>query len=397
MVPNSPGRRSSANTRSTDARLPDRTSGRRITAHESSCNSRPKLPKGPNPRRKVPVGSQRSIRVQEAQLPEFMYRDMLPTEEDPTEYRLISTEGVEVVSRAPERDGIDFLKVAPEALELLSKTAFHDISHYLRTAHLEQVATIIDDPEASPNDRYLLPKHCCAMRTFPQRASCRCVRTPGPRSFPKARAARPHRGNGRAAAGHGVFDAYTGLNPCYSQNAPLSMFEEVNTGSNLPAQIELCGHRTRSRARLQVPLHGQGRRFRQQVLPVSGDQGHPERECAHAIHRGEDPFARDRGLPALPPALVVGGTSAEFAMRTAKYASAHSLDELPDHGGPEGYVARQGNRGPGTRPHSQDWHRRTVRWQVLLPRRARHPPAAPRRLASGGARSVLFRGPSGAR
>ncbi len=267
-----------------------------------------------------------------------MYRDMLPTEEDPTEYRLISTEGVEVV-KGP--DGIDFLKVAPEALELLSKTAFHDISHYLRTAHLEQVATIIDDPEASPNDRFvaktlLRNAYISAEGILPM---CQDTGTAivsgkrGQRVLTEGTDERP--------LAKGVFDAYTGLNLRYSQNAPLSMFEEVNTGSNLPAQIELYAD--------TAPGHELAYKFLFMAKGGgSANKSYLYQETKAILNENAlMPFIeakiRSLGTAACPPyhlALVVGGTSAEFAMRTAKYASAHYLDELPDHGGPEGYGFR---------------------------------------------------------
>lgn len=271
-------------------------------------------------------------------MPEFMYKDMLPTEGDPTEYRLLTTEGVEVVEGP---DGTSFLKVAPEALELLSRTAFHDIAHYLRTAHLEQVAKILKDPEASPNDRFvaktlLRNAYIAAEGILPM-----CQDTGTAIVSAKRGSHVLTEGSDEKSLAKGVFDAYTTLNLRYSQNAPLSMFEEVNTGSNLPAQIELYAD--------TAPGHELAYKF----LFMAKGGGSANKSYLYqetkAILNEEAmmPFLeakiRSLGTAACPPyhlAIVVGGTSAEFALKTAKYASAHYLDELPDHGGKEGYGFR---------------------------------------------------------
>ncbi|MFT0846539.1 fumarate hydratase [Actinomycetaceae bacterium L2_0104] len=271
-------------------------------------------------------------------MPEFMYKDMLPTEGDPTDYRLLSSEGVEVVTGP---DGTEFLKVAPVALELLSRTAFHDISHYLRTSHLEQVAKIIEDPEASPNDRFvaktlLRNAYISAEGVLPMCQDTGTAIISGKRGQHVLT-----EGTDERPLAKGVFDAYTGLNLRYSQNAPLSMFEEINTGSNLPAQIELYAD--------TAPGHEMAYKFLFMAKGGgSANKSYLYQETKAILNENAlMPFIeakiRSLGTAACPPyhlALVVGGTSAEFALRTAKYASAHYLDELPDHGGPEGHGFR---------------------------------------------------------
>jgi fumarate hydratase, class I len=165
----------------------------------------------------------------------FDYTPMLPLGPDETEYRLVSTAGVELVEAA----GLEFLRVEPEALRLLTYEAIHDIQHLLRPAHLKSLRAIIDDPAASPNDRFvaldlLKNANIAASGVLPmcqdtgtaivmgKRGSR--VLTDGPDEAPIAR---------------GVFDAYERLNLRYSQMAALSMWDERNTGTNLPAQIDL--------------------------------------------------------------------------------------------------------------------------------------------------------------
>ncbi len=169
-------------------------------------------------------------------MPEFRYVDILPIGEDTTPYRLLTTEGVEVVEGP---DGASFLKVAPSALELLAETAMHDIAHYLRPAHLQQLRNILDDEEASANDKFvaldlLKNANIAAGGILPM---CQDTGTAivmgkrGQRVLSDGVDERP--------LSKGIFNAYTKLNLRYSQNAPITMWDERNTGSNLPAQIEL--------------------------------------------------------------------------------------------------------------------------------------------------------------
>src|SRR5512141_423077 len=162
---------------------------------------------------------------------EFRYEDMLPTGDDTTPYRLLTTEGVETVAGP---DGRTFLKVAPEALELLAETAMHDIAHYLRPAHLQQLRNILDDPEASPNDKFValdLMKNAniAAGGVLPM-----CQDTGTAIVMAKRGQRVLTEGDDERAISQGVYDAYTRLNLRYSQMAPLTMWDETNTGSNLP-------------------------------------------------------------------------------------------------------------------------------------------------------------------
>ena len=160
---------------------------------------------------------------------------LLPLGPDTTTYRLLTTEGVSTVEAA----GRTFLQVSPEALTLLAETAVHDISHLLRPGHLQQLANILDDPEASPNDRFVatdLLKNA-AIASGGVLPMCQDTGT----AIVSA-----HRGQHVLTDGHdasalaqGIKNAYTNLNLRYSQMAPITMWDEKNTGTNLPAQIEL--------------------------------------------------------------------------------------------------------------------------------------------------------------
>ncbi|MFC7581058.1 fumarate hydratase [Schaalia naturae] len=269
---------------------------------------------------------------------EFFYEDMLPLGEDPTQYRLLTAEGVETVEGP---DGAAYLKVSPEALELLSRTAYHDIAFYLRTSHLEQVRRIVDDPEASPNDRFvaldlLRNANVAAAGVLPM---CQDTGTAIIKGERGQRVLTP--GTDERPLARGVFDAYTQLNLRYSQNAPLSMYEEVNTGCNLPAQIELYadtapGHETEYHFLFMAKGGGSANKsYLYQMTKAILDPTHMMRFLEEKI--------RSLGTAACPPyhlAIVIGGTSAEYTLKTAKYASAHYLDELPTHGDPTAHGFR---------------------------------------------------------
>ena len=252
---------------------------------------------------------------------EFFYEDMLPLGEDTTEYRLLTTEGVETVEGP---DGTQFLKVAPSALELLAKTAYHDISYYLRTAHLEQLAKILEDPEASANDRFvaldlLKNANVASAGVLPM---CQDTGTAiikgerGQRVITEGVDGKP--------LARGVYDAYTELNLRYSQNAPITMYEEKNTGCNLPAQIELyadtqVGHELDYHFLFMAKGGGSANKsYLYQMTKAILDPEHMMQFLEEKI--------RSLGTAACPPyhlAIVIGGTSAEYALKTAKDASAH--------------------------------------------------------------------------
>ena len=267
------------------------------------------------------------------------YTDLLPTGPDATPYRLLTTSGVEVVEAA----GRTFLQVAPSALRLLADTAMHDIAHYLRPAHLAQVRRILDDPEASPNDRFvaldlLKNANVSAGGVLPMCQDTGTAIVMGKRGTQVLTTGEV---SDEEALSQGVADAYTRLNLRYSQMAPLSMWDEVNTGDNLPAQIELYADTT--------PGHEAAYKFL--FMAKGGGSANKSflfQETKAVLNpasmlRFLDEKLRGLGTAACPPyhlAIVVGGTSAEFALKTAKYASAKYLDTLPTSGSRAGHAFR---------------------------------------------------------
>ncbi|EDY49739.1 fumarate hydratase class I, partial [Streptomyces clavuligerus] len=268
-----------------------------------------------------------------AVMPEFTYSDLLPLGEDTTPYRLVTSEGVSTF----EADGRTFLKVEPEALRLLAAEAMHDISHYLRPDHLAQLRRIVDDPEASSNDKFvaldlLKNANIAAAGVLPMCQDTGTAIVMGKRGQNVLTA-----GGDEEALSRGVYDAYTKLNLRYSQMAPLTMWEEKNTGSNLPAQIELYATDGGAYKFLFMAKGGGSANksfLYQETKAVLNET---------AMMRFLEEKIRSLGTAACPPyhlAIVVGGTSAEYALKTAKYASAHYLDELPTEGSPTGHGFR---------------------------------------------------------
>jgi fumarate hydratase, class I len=256
---------------------------------------------------------------------EFSYTDLLPLGRDDTTYRKISDGGVETTHSF----GRNFLHVAPEALTLLSRTAFRDIAHLLRPSHLRQLRSILDDPDASPNDRYvardlLQNANIAAGGVLPM-----CQDTGTAIIMGKRGQQVLTDGGDEEHLARGVYDAYTQLNLRYSQMAPLTMWDEKNTGSNLPAQIEL--YATDGDAyKFLFMAKGGGSANKSYLYQETKAVLNPARMASFL---GEK--IRAIGTSACPPyhlAIVVGGTSAEFALKTAKYASARYLDALPTEG-----------------------------------------------------------------
>ena len=256
---------------------------------------------------------------------EFAYSDLLPTGPDTTEYRLITTEGVSTF----EAEGQTFLKVEPEAIQALTKEAMYDIAHYLRAEHLEQLASILDDPEASPNDTFVATEllrnaNIAAAGVLP---SCQDTGTAivmgkkGQHVFTD--------GDDKAALSAGIARTYREGNLRYSQLAPLSMYEEKNTGNNLPAQIDIYSEQGDAYELFFIAKGGGS--ANKTYLYQKTKALLNERSMVDFL----DESLRAIGTSACPPchlALVVGGTSAECALKTAKYASAHYLDNLPTSG-----------------------------------------------------------------
>ena len=261
---------------------------------------------------------------------DFAYSDLLPLGADPTPYRLLTTEGVEAV---PGPDGRTFLRVSPQALTLLAATAMHDIAHYLRPAHLSQLRTILEDPEASANDKFvaldlLKNANISAGGVLPMCQDTGTAIVMGKRG---QHVLTP--GHDEEHLSRGVYDAYTTLNLRYSQMAPVTMWDERNTGSNLPAQVELYadtapGHETTYKFLFMAK--GGGSANKSFLFQETKAVLNPE-----SMLRFLDDKLRGLGTAACPPyhlAIVIGGTSAEFALKTAKYASAKYLDGLPTSG-----------------------------------------------------------------
>jgi fumarate hydratase, class I len=266
-------------------------------------------------------------------MPEFTPTELLPLGADTTEYRQLTGEGV-TTRRA---FGRKFIEVAPELLTLVAREGMRDIAHLLRPGHLRQLRAILDDPEASPNDRYvardLLQNACIAAGgVLPM-----CQDTGTAIIMGKRGGGVLTDGRDEEHLARGVYDAYTQLNLRYSQLAPLTMWDERNTGSNLPAQIELYA--------------APGEEYKFLLMAKGGGSANKSflYQQTKAVLNEASMLAfleekiRSLGTAACPPyhlAIVVGGTSAEFALKTAKYASARYLDTLPATGSPAGHGFR---------------------------------------------------------
>jgi fumarate hydratase, class I len=263
---------------------------------------------------------------------DFTYSDVLPLGEDTTPYRLLTSEGVQVVTGP---DGRDFVEVSPQALSLLAETAMHDIAHYLRPAHLSQLRAILDDPEASDNDKFvaldlLKNANISAGGVLPMCQDTGTAIVMGKRG---QHVLTP--GHDEEHLSRGVFDAYTTLNLRYSQMAPVTMWDERNTGSNLPGQIELYADTTPGHETTYTFLFmakGGGSANKSFLYQETKAILNPESMLGFL-----DGKLRSLGTAACPPyhlAIVIGGTSAEYALKTAKYASTKYLDSLPTSGDP---------------------------------------------------------------
>jgi fumarate hydratase class I len=266
-------------------------------------------------------------------VPEFSYVDLLPTGADETTYRQLTSDGVS----SHVSFGRKFLEVEPQLLTRLTSAAMHDIAHLLRPAHLRQLRSILDDPEASPNDRYVardLLKNACiaAGGVLPMCQDTGTAIVMGKRGQHVLTDGRDCEHIAR-----GVYDAYTTLNLRYSQLAPLTMFQERNTGSNLPAQIEIYATGG-DEYKFLFMAKGGGSANKSFLYQETKAVLSPARMLSFLEEK-----IRSLGTAACPPyhlAIVVGGTSAEFALKTAKYASAKYLDTLPVSGSAAGHGFR---------------------------------------------------------
>jgi fumarate hydratase class I len=260
----------------------------------------------------------------------FQYQELLPINHDAEPaYRLVSTEGVSTFEAAGRR----FLMVEPEALTRLTREAMRDIAHFLRPGHLAQLRRILDDPEASPNDRFValeLLKNACvaAGGILPM-----CQDTGTAIVMGKKGQLVFTGGGDEEAIARGVFDVYQTSNLRYSQLAPLDMYSEQNTGTNLPAQIEIYAA-DGDEYRFLFMAKGGGSANKSFLYQETKALLNPESLMAFL-----DKAIRSLGTAACPPyhlGIVIGGTSAEHTLKTAKLATARYLDALPTSGNPLG-------------------------------------------------------------
>ncbi len=259
--------------------------------------------------------------------PQFSYSDLLPVGEDKTKYRNIGKDGVSVIKLGDR----EFLQVAPEALTLLTETAIHDISHYLRAEHLQQLANILKDPEASPNDRFvaldlLKNANISAGGILPMCQDTGTALVMGKKGQYVLTTAKDE-----VAISQGIYDAYTKLNLRYSQMAPVTTWDEKNTGNNLPAQIEIYSDSDhQDEYNFMFIAKGGGSANKSFLYQETKAVLNPK-----AFMAWLDEKLRSIGTAACPPyhlAIVIGGTSAEHTVKTAKLASTKYLDSLPTSG-----------------------------------------------------------------
>ena len=260
-------------------------------------------------------------------MPNFSYSDLLPLGEDKTKYRLVSKEGVTVVKLGDK----EFLQVEPAALEKLTSEAIHDINHYLRAEHLQQLTNIVKDPEASANDRFvaidlLKNANIAAGGILPM-----CQDTGTALVMGKKGQYVLTTGKDEVAISQGIYDAYTQLNLRYSQMAPVTTWEEKNTGNNLPAQIEIYADSDhQNEYNLLYIAKGGGSANKSFLYQETKAVLNPT-----SFMTWLDEKLRSIGTAACPPyhlAIVIGGTSAEHTVKTAKLASTKYLDSLPTSG-----------------------------------------------------------------
>ena len=324
-------------------------------------------------------------------LPPYHHTPLFPLGPDKTPYRKLDVGGV----RVEKVMGKDMLIVEREALRALSEAAFNDINHLLRPAHLKQLRKILDDPEASANDKFvaydfLKNANIAAGGVLPM-----CQDTGTAIIMGKKGRLVFTDGSDEGALSEGARDSYLKRNLRYSQLAPITMFEEKNTKSNMPAQVEIYAEGEDGYKFLFIAKGGgsANKAFLFQATP------------SILTHDRMLAFLKEKvltlGTAACPPyhlAIVIGGTSAELTMKTVKLASTHYYDELPTKGSRgRPRLPRLGDGAGSAEDDAGDRRRRAVRRQIFLPRRARHPAAAARREPADRAGRVVRGRPPGAR
>ena len=264
---------------------------------------------------------------------EFQYQEMFPLSKDTTEYYLLTDQYVSTATF----EGKEILKVEAEGLRMMARQAFHDVSFYLRKEHQERVAKVLNDPESSDNDKFvaltfLRNAEVSSMGKLPfcqDTGTAMIMGKKGQRVWTDS--------NDAEALSHGVYDTYTTENLRYSQNAPLDMYKEINTGTNLPAQIDLMATEGDEYKFLCVAKGG-GSANKTFLYQETKALLNPERLVEFLVEK-----MKSLGTAACPPyhiAFVIGGTSAETCLKTVKLASAKYYDELPDTGNEGGRAFR---------------------------------------------------------
>lgn len=265
--------------------------------------------------------------------PEFVYQDPLPVEKDTTKYRLLTKDHVSV----SKFDGKDILKVEPEALTLLANVAIRDVSFLLRTAHLEKVAAILKDPQASDNDRYVALAMLRNADTAAKGILPFCQDTGTATIFGKKGQQVWTGVKDEEHLAKGIYKTYTEENLRYSQTAPLNMYEEVDTGTNLPAQIDL--------------MATDGMEYQFMFVTKGGGSANKSmlyQETKALLNPASlEKFLTEKmitlGTAGCPPyhlVFVIGGTSAEACLKTVKLATTGYLDHLPTTGNVHGRAFR---------------------------------------------------------
>jgi fumarate hydratase class I len=263
----------------------------------------------------------------------FVYQDPFPLTSDETEYYLLSRDHVST----REFDGHQVLKIEPEALTLLAQQAFHDAAFMLRTSHQKQVASILDDPQASENDKYVALQFLRNSEIAVRGVLPTCQDT-GTAIIMGKKGQRVWTGGGdEAALARGVYNTYTEDNLRYSQNVALDMYKEVNTGTNLPAQIDLyCVDG--DEYKFLCMAKGGGSANKTYLYQETKALITPAKLKNYLVEK-----MRSLGTAACPPyhiAFVIGGTSAEATLKTVKMASTHYYDGLPTKGNEHGQAFR---------------------------------------------------------
>ena len=264
---------------------------------------------------------------------QYIHHEMFPLGEDTAPYRLLTTDYV----NRDEFDGRQILKVDTLALTQMAAEAMRDTSHLLRPSHLEQLAKILDDPEASDNDRFVALELLKNANIAGGGVLPMCQDTGTAIVLGKKGQNVWTNGDDEAALSEGILNAFLDNNLRYSQMAPLDMFQEVNTGTNLPAQIDLFADKGDA-YKLMFVAKGGGSANKTFLYQETKALLNPERLMAFL-----DEKLRLLGTAACPPyhlAIVIGGTSAELTLKTVKLASTHFLDTLPRTGNEFGQAFR---------------------------------------------------------